>query len=88
LDSNHSRQFAIFKDGCPEEWIKLVMTFREIENLMRLKELADNTRMFRTLLKGQDLSYVEHHLRKRLEAEDSGLPDNEVIELVLRNIGL
>jgi hypothetical protein len=32
--SKYSRQFAIFKDGYPEDWIKWVMTFREIENLM------------------------------------------------------
>jgi hypothetical protein len=32
--SKYSRQFAIFKDGCPEDWIKWVMAFREIENLM------------------------------------------------------
>jgi hypothetical protein len=28
--SKYSRQFAIFKDGCPEDWIKWVMAFREI----------------------------------------------------------
>jgi hypothetical protein len=38
-------------DGCPEDWIKWVMAFREIENLMPMKEPADKTRMFRTLLK-------------------------------------
>jgi hypothetical protein len=54
--SKYSRQFAIFKDGCPEDWIKLVMAFREIENLMHMKKPADNIRMFRTLLKGQALS--------------------------------
>jgi hypothetical protein len=34
--SKYSRQFAIFKDACrvPEDWIKWVMAFREIENLM------------------------------------------------------
>jgi hypothetical protein len=32
LDSKYSRQFAIFKDGCPEEWINWMMAFREIEN--------------------------------------------------------
>jgi hypothetical protein len=34
--SKYSRQFAIFKDVCrvPEDWIKWLMTFREIENLM------------------------------------------------------
>jgi hypothetical protein len=44
--------------------------------------------MFQTLLKGQTLSYFEHHLRRRLEAEDSDVPDNELIELVLRDVGL
>jgi hypothetical protein len=27
-------------------------------------------------LKGQALSYFEHHLMRRLEAEDSDVPDN------------
>jgi hypothetical protein len=86
--SKYSRQFSIFKDGCPEDWIKWVMAFCEIENLMPMKEPVDETRMFRTLLKGQALSYFEHHLMRRLEAEDSEVPDNEVIELVLRDVGL
>jgi hypothetical protein len=50
--SKYSRQFAIFKDGCPEDWIKWVMAFHEIEILMLMKEPADKIRMFRTLLKG------------------------------------
>jgi hypothetical protein len=49
--SKYSRQFAIFKDGCPEDWIKWVMAFLEIENLMPMKEPVDKTRMFRTLLR-------------------------------------
>jgi hypothetical protein len=90
LGSKYSRQFAIFKDGCrvPEDWIKWVMTFREIENLMPMKEPTDKTRMFRNLLKGQALSYFEHHLMIRLEAGDLDVPDNELIELVLRDVGL
>jgi hypothetical protein len=64
------------------------MAFREIENLMPMKEPADKTRMFRTLLEGQAISYFEHHLMRRLEAEDSDVPDNELIELLLRDIGL
>jgi hypothetical protein len=39
-------------------------------------------------LKGQALSYFEHHLMKRLEAKYSDVPDNELIELVLSDIGL
>jgi hypothetical protein len=86
--SKYSRQFATFKDGCPDDWIKWVMAFREIENLMPMKEPADKTRMFRTFLKGQVLSYFEHHLMRRLEKEESEVPDNELIELVLRDVGL
>jgi hypothetical protein len=86
--SKYSRQFSIFKDGCPEDWIKWVMAFQEIENLMPMKEPADKTRMFWNLLKGQALSYFEHHFMRRLELEDSDVPDNEFIELVLRDVGL
>jgi hypothetical protein len=64
------------------------MAFRDIDNLMPLKEPADKTRIFRTLLKVQALSYFDHHLRKRVEAEDSEVPKNELIELVLRDVGL
>jgi hypothetical protein len=86
--SKYSRKFAIFKDGCPEEWIKWVIAFREIEILMPMKEPADKTRMFRNFLKGQALCYFEHHIMRRLEAEDSEVPVNELIELVLRDVGL
>jgi hypothetical protein len=65
-----------------------VMAFRDIENLMPMKEPDDKTRIFRILLKGQALSYFEHHLMRRLEAEDSNVPDNELIELLLRDVGL
>jgi hypothetical protein len=75
-------------DSIPEDWIKWVMAFREIENLMPMKEPADKTRMFRTLLKGQASSYFVHHLMMRLEAEDSKAPDNEIIELMLRDVFL
>jgi hypothetical protein len=44
--------------------------------------------MFQTLLKGQALSYFKHHLMRMLEAEDSEVPDNELIEIVLRDVGL
>jgi hypothetical protein len=86
--SKYSQQFAIFKDGCPDDWINWVMAFCEIENLMPMKEPADKTRMFQTLLKDKALSYFEHHLMMRLEAEDSEVPDNELIELVIRDVGL
>jgi hypothetical protein len=64
-----------------------VLAFRDIENLMALKGPANKTRMFWTLLKGQNLFCFEHHFMRRLEAEDSEGPDNELIELVLRDVG-
>jgi hypothetical protein len=90
LYSKNTQQFVIFKDGCriPEEWIKWVMAFRETEKLMPMKEPFDKTRIFRILLKAQALCYFEHHLMRILEAEDSEIPDNELIELVLREVGL
>jgi hypothetical protein len=65
-----------------------MMAFFDIENLMPMKEPADKTRMFRILLKGQALSYFGHHLMRRLEAEDSDFLDNQLIELVLRDVVL
>jgi hypothetical protein len=50
---------------------------------MALNEPADMTTMFRTFLKVQAISNFDHHLRRRFEAEDSELPENELIELVL-----
>jgi hypothetical protein len=57
-------------------------------NKIQETKTSHKTRMFCTLLKGQALSYFEHHLMRRLEAEDSDVPDNELIELVLRDVGL
>jgi hypothetical protein len=64
------------------------MAFREIENLMPMKKPAHKIKMFRTLMKGQALFYFEHHLMRRLEEEDSEVPENEIIELLLRDVGL
>jgi hypothetical protein len=86
--SKYTKHFVIFKDGCAEDWIRWLMGYREIESLMDLTEPADKSKMVRTLLKGQALSHFEHHLRKRLEAEDADLPDNDLLELVLRDVGL
>jgi hypothetical protein len=63
-----------------------VMAFRETENLMPMKEPVDKTRMFRTLLKVQGLSYFEHHLMRMLEAEDSEVSENEHIEPLFSDI--
>jgi hypothetical protein len=55
---------------------------------MPMKEPFGKTRIIWTLLKVQALSYFEHHLMRRLEAEESDVPDNQLIELVLRDVGL
>jgi hypothetical protein len=61
--SKYSRHISIFKDECPEDWIKWLMVFCEIENLMPMEEPAGKTRMFQTLLKGQALSYGYQAIR-------------------------
>jgi hypothetical protein len=71
--------------GLDQVLIRL-MAFREIENLIPMKEPAYKTRMLWILLNGQALSNFEHHFMRRLEAEDSEVPDNELIELVLRDV--
>jgi hypothetical protein len=101
--SHESRQpslrFQVLPTVCyPQGWMQgprgldqvlnLLMSFCEIENLMPLKEPTDKTCMFLTLLMGQALSYLEHHLMRRLEAEVSEFPDNELIELVHTDVVL
>jgi hypothetical protein len=39
--SKYLQQFSIFKDGCPEDWIKWVMDFCKIEILIHLKDPVD-----------------------------------------------
>jgi hypothetical protein len=86
LDYKYPRKFSIFKDGCQENWIKWVMAFREIENLMPMKEPVDKTRMFPNLLRGQALSCFGHHRRRKLEAEDTEVLDNDLIQIMLREM--
>jgi hypothetical protein len=84
----YSRHFMIFKEGGAEDWMKWLIGYCEVENLMSISEPSDKSKMLRTLLKGQALSYFEHHLRKRLDAEDSEVPDNDLLELVMCDVGL
>ena len=93
MDSNnpatkYTRHFVIFKDGCAEDWVKWLMAYREVENLMTSKEPADKSKMVRTLLKGQALTYFEHYLKRRLDSEDAKIPDNMLLDLVMRDVGL
>ena len=46
------KEFLIFKDGCPEKWIKWLMGNRDIEVMMPLREPGERVKMIRTLLKG------------------------------------
>jgi hypothetical protein len=85
--SKYARHFIIFKDDCAEDWAKWLMAYHKIETLMILKEPADKSKMVRILLKGQALLYFKHHLKRRLDAEVAELPDNMLLELVMRDVG-
>jgi hypothetical protein len=83
-----SKEFLIFKDGRPEDWTKWLMGYRNMEIMTPLREPSDKSKMLQTLLKGRALSQFEHHLRKCLGAEDIELPDHDLLELVIRDVGL
>jgi hypothetical protein len=44
--------------------------------------------MLRTILKGNVLSYFEHHLRKLLHAEGAKHVDNDLSELIMHDMGI
>jgi hypothetical protein len=64
----------------------LFISYCTFENLMPLKKPDEKTRIFWTLLKVQSFSYFEHHLRRRLGLEDSEVPNNYIIELVITEL--
>jgi len=86
--SRYSKEFLVFKDGCPEEWIKWLMAYRDLEVMMPLKEVSERTKMLWTLLKGRALAQFDYHLSKQIRAEDIELPDHELLELVIKDLGL
>ena len=49
LTSKYSRHFSIFKYRCTKEWIKWLVSFRKIESLMLIKELAGKIMMIQKL---------------------------------------
>jgi hypothetical protein len=51
-----SKEFFVFKVGSPEEYIRWLMGYRDLELLMPLKEPSDRTKMLRTMLKGRALT--------------------------------
>jgi hypothetical protein len=83
-----SKEFFVFKDGSSEEYIRWLMGYRDLELLMPLKEPSDRTKMLRTMLKGRALSLFEYHLSKRCGGEDIETTDQELLELVIRDLGL
>jgi hypothetical protein len=50
-----SKEFLIFKDGCPEDWIKWLMGYCRLELMMPLRKPSDKSKMLRTLFKGGDI---------------------------------
>ena len=46
-----SKEFFIFKDGSPEEYVRWLMGYRNLELLTPLKEPSDITNMLHTMFK-------------------------------------
>jgi hypothetical protein len=64
------------------------MEYCNSEVMMPLREPSDKSKILQTLLKGRDPSQFEHHSRKRLGAEDMELSDHDLLELVIKDVGL
>ena len=65
-----------------------MMDYCEIEVMMSLKEPGEIVKMIRTLLKGRTLGKFEYQQCKSLNAEDIEIPDHELLEIVLIDLGL
>jgi hypothetical protein len=61
-----SKEFFVFKDGSPQEYIRWLMGYRDLELLMPLKEPSDRTKMLCTMLK---LKPVKTENPKKRKAE-------------------
>ena len=83
--SHYSKEFLIFKDGCPEEWL---MGYLHVEVMMPLREPRERVKIILTSLKKRALTQFDYHLGRRLTDEDSEIPDHEQLEIVIRNLGL
>jgi hypothetical protein len=55
---------------------------------MPLKEPSDRTKMLRTMLKRRELSLFEYHHSKQCDGEDIEVSDHDLLELVIRDVGL
>ena len=69
------KEFIIFKNGSPEEYMRWLIGYRDLELLMPLKEPSDRTKMLCNMLKGHSLSLFEYHLSKRCGGEDIEVSD-------------
>jgi hypothetical protein len=43
--SKYSQHFMIFKDGGADDWIKWLLGYNEVENLMEIREPANKSKM-------------------------------------------
>jgi hypothetical protein len=83
----YSHHLIIFNYGWTEEYIKCLVCSMRLRiwlpwsNLLTWPESSGLGWRVKSRL-------ILNHLRRRLEKEDSEIPDNDLIELVLRDVGL
>jgi hypothetical protein len=84
--SKYYRNFAIFKDLCSEDWIKYLLDWYpsvRMRTWFSWSNLLTRPECFGLWWRFKTHGYSENHFRKRLEAEDSELPCNELLEQML-----
>jgi hypothetical protein len=55
---------------------------------MPLVEPSDQTKMHCTIMKGRALSLFAYHLSRQCGGEDDEVSDHEMLEIVIRDVGL
>jgi hypothetical protein len=83
-----SKEFLIFKDRSTEMYPRWLIVYRDMELLMPLKEPSDRFKILCKMLKGRVFSPLDYNLSKRCGSEDIAVTDHELLELVIRVLGL
>jgi hypothetical protein len=77
------KEFRIFNNESPKEYIWWLIGYRDMELLMHLKEPSARAKMLRTIMKGRALSLLKCYLSKQCGGEIVETSNHELVELVI-----
>jgi hypothetical protein len=87
-EPRYFREFLIYREGGSEYCIKCLMRYKDIKTSLPLKDPMEEAKVLRTYLKGSAYAQFEYHLRKRLGAKNVQIPDTDLLEIFIEDVGL